>query len=76
MQSAILKQPHKITNFIEDLCTLFHSFWNMGKENRSLRFIDTTNPKKTITKLLWIESMRIVLKNAFRIIGIDAHEKM
>ena len=75
-QSAISKQPHKITNFIEDLSTHFHSFWNRGKEDKSLRFIDTSNPLKTISKLIWIESMRIVLKNAFQIIGIDAHEQM
>ena len=76
IQSAILKQPHKITNFIEDLSAHFHSFWNRGKEDKSLRFIDTSNPLKTISKLIWIESMRIVLKNAFQIIGIDAHEQM
>ena len=76
IQSANLKQPHKITNFIEDLSSHFHSFWNKGKEDQNLRLIDTSNPKKTIVKLLWIESMRIVLKNAFKIIGIEAHEKM
>ena len=76
IQSAILKQPHKITNFIEDLSAHFHSFWNKGKDDQSLRLIDTSNPKKTITKLLWVESMRIVLKNAFQIIGIEALAKM
>jgi arginyl-tRNA synthetase len=76
IQSVILKQPHKITNYIEDLSAHFHSFWNRGKDDKSLRFIDISNSKKTISKLLWIESMRIVFKDAFKIIGIDAHEEM
>ena len=75
-QSAIFKQPHKITNYIEDLSSSFHSFWNKGKDDQSLRFIDTSDVNKTITKLFWIESLRIVLKKAFDIIGIQAHEHM
>ena len=76
IQSAKLKQPHKITNYIEDLSAHFHSFWNRGKEDKSLRFIDINESQKTLSKLLWIESMRIVLKNAFQIIGIEAREEM
>ena len=34
------------------------------------------NIKKTITRLFWIESMRLVLKKAFDILGIQAHENM
>ena len=75
-QSAVSKQPHKITNYIEDLCSNFHSLWNKGQEDQSLRFIDISNVNKTITKLLWIESLRVVLKKAFDIIGIEAHEHM
>tara|TARA_Y100000590_G_scaffold465757_1_gene638970 strand:- start:610 stop:2355 length:1746 start_codon:yes stop_codon:yes gene_type:complete len=75
-QIGELKQPHKLIIYLEDLCSDFHSFWNKGKDDQSLRFIDTNNIKKTITKLLWIESFRIVLKRIFDLIGIDAHENM
>ena len=75
-QTSQLKQPHKITNYIEDLSSNFHSFWNRGKDDHNLRMIDSDNKIKTITKLLWIECFRIVLKRAFTIIGIEAHENM
>ena len=75
-QTSQSKQPHKITNYIEDLSSHFHSFWNRGKSEYSLRMIDTDDKIKTITKLIWIESFRIVLKRAFTIIGIEAHEHM
>ncbi len=75
-QSSISREPHRLTNLIEEISTLFHSFWNRGKENKSMRFIDDKNIIKTQSKLIWLESMRIVFKNIFNIIGIDYHETM
>ncbi len=76
LNTAETKQTHKITNFLEDLCYHFHSFWNMGKENESLRFINEKNINQTISKLIWIEAFRKVLNQAFNIIGIDSPESM
>ena len=74
--AAHTKQPHRVTNFLEDLCSLFHSFWNKGKDNESLRFIDEKNIDKTITKLIWISIFKKTLNHAFTIIGIDSPETM
>ena len=74
--SCTSREPHRLTNFIEDVSTSFHSFWNKGKENESLRFIDKNNILKTQSKLLWLQSMRIVFENIFNIIGIDYNETM
>ena len=54
----------------------FDAFWNKGKDNESLRMIHESNLKKTQSKLIWLESFRIVFKNAFNIIGINAPESM
>ena len=55
---------------------MFHSIWNKGKDNESLRFIDNANINHTRIKLFWIESFRIIIKDIFSIIGIEAPEKM
>ena len=75
-QVSQFRQPHKITNYLEDLSSIFHSFWNKGKEDQSLRLLDLQNIEKTMTKLIWIKSFRIVMKRAFTIIGIEANENM
>ena len=75
-QSSTLCQPHRITNYIENLSTIFHSFWNKGKDHSEYRLIDNSNINKTISKIIWIDSMRIVFRNAFKLIGIEANEKM
>jgi arginyl-tRNA synthetase len=76
LQAAENKQPHRITLYLEDLCSHFHSFWNKGKDDISLRMLDENNIEKTITKLIWIKSFKIVLNNAFKIIGISSPEIM
>ncbi len=75
-QTSNSLEPHRITNYLEKLSSSFHSIWNKGKDNELLRFIDENNLEKTQAKLLWIESLRIVLKNAFDIIGIHAPDSM
>ena len=75
-QSSYYNEPHRLTNYLEEVCSDFHSIWNKGKDNESLRFVDERNIKKTISKIFWIESFRIVLKDIFLIIGINAPEKM
>ena len=75
-QTAETKQPHRITNFLEDLSSNFHSLWNRGKDDSTLRFIDDKNIQNSIPKLIWLNTFKIVMKEAFVIIGIDAPESM
>ena len=74
--AALSEEPHKIVYYLENLSSLFHIFWNMGKEDRDLRFIDDNNIEKTLAKIYWIKSMQIVFRSAFKIIGIKPVKKM
>ena len=75
-QSSYYNEPHRLTNYLEEVCSDFHSIWNKGRDNESLRFLNEKNIKKTISKIFWIASFRIVLKDIFTIIGINSPEKM
>ena len=75
-QSSYYNEPHRLTNYLEEISSDFHSIWNKGKDNISFRFIDEKNIENTISKLFWLESFRIVLKDIFSIIDIDAPETM
>ena len=74
--AALSEEPHKILYYLESLSSLFHVFWNKGKEDKNLRFIDDSNIKKTLTKVYWIKSMQIVYRSAFKILGIKPVNKM
>ena len=43
-------EPHRIPVYLYELSTLFHSYWNLGKDNISFRFINDNKPT-SITKI-------------------------
>ena len=74
--AASTMQAHKLTNYLEDLCSNFHAFWNKGKDESSLRMLDENNIKSTISRIIWIQSFRNILKEVFTIIDISFPENM
>ncbi len=73
---AIKSEPHRLIYYLEELSALFHSFWNLGKEQKSLRFIDENNLEKTICKIYIIKSMQNIFKCAYKILGIKIIDRM
>jgi len=69
-EAAAKRMPHRITNYIFDLASTFHSFYNAEK------VLDADNMERTKARLALIQSTKITLKNALRLIGVSAPEKM
>ena len=67
-------EPHRIVYYLYDLATIFHSYWNMGKENKNLRFI--TNNKIKKSSLMLLKSLSIVINNGMKILGVSLPERM
>ena len=62
--------PHRITNYVNDLASAFHSFYNAEK------VLDPEQPEQTKARLALIKAVQITLKNALALIGVSAPEKM
>ena len=75
-QSTKYNEPHRLVNYLEEISSDFHSIWNKGNDNESLRFIDMKNIEKSISKIFWLKSFRVVLRDIFAIIDISAPENM
>ncbi|NMD70024.1 arginine--tRNA ligase [Bacillus sp. DNRA2] len=69
-EAAQKRIPHRITNYIYDLASAFHSFYNAEK------VLDPENKQKTQARLALIKSVQITLRNALALIGVSAPEKM
>ena len=67
-------EPHRIPIYLYELSSQFHSYWNMGRENESKRFIE--NNKITIDKKIFLKSISSVIKSGMDILGVEAPEKM
>ncbi len=68
-------EPHRIPIYLYELASLFHSYWNLGKENPEKRFI---NEEKKITndKLIFLKAISNVIKSGMSIVGVSVPEKM
>ena len=68
-------EPHRIPTYLYELSSLFHSYWNLGKDNPNKRFI---NDQKKITddKLIFLKAISNVIKSGMDIVGVSAPEKM
>jgi len=68
-------EPHKIPVYLYELSTLFHSYWNLGKENSSFRFIKD-NKASSLTKLAILKCILNVINSGMNLIGVNTPEKM
>lgn len=69
-EAALKRVPHRITNYIFELASMFHSFYNAEK------VLDSENPERTTARLGLVKSVQIALKNALALIGVSAPERM
>ena len=69
-------EPHRVTNYLYDLASLFHSLWNRGKDNTQLRFIDEQNPAHTAARLVLLRATVCILAEALNLLGITPVEEM
>ena len=68
-------EPHRIPVYLYELATLFHSYWNLGKDNISFRFISDNKPTSS-TKLIILKCISYVVKSGMNLIGVNAPNKM
>ena len=68
-------EPHRIPIYLYELSSEFHSYWNMGKDDESKRFI---NKQKKIPdeKLLFLKIVSNTIKTGMNIVGADTPQKM
>ena len=76
IESASKKfEIHKISYYLYDLSTLFHSYWSRGNDDKKYKFIEN-NKIKRIEILAIINLVTIVIQNGMKILGVSLPKKM
>ncbi len=68
-------EPHRIPTYLYELSSLFHSYWNLGKENPEKRFINNKN-EISDDKLIFLKSISNIIKSGMNIVGVSTPKKM
>ncbi len=68
-------EPHRIPVYLYELATLFHAYWNLGKDNVDHRFIKNDKAASQ-TKLIILKCVAYVIKSGMNLIGVSTPNKM
>tara|TARA_Y100000590_G_scaffold82435_1_gene91794 strand:+ start:1166 stop:2881 length:1716 start_codon:yes stop_codon:yes gene_type:complete len=66
-------EPHRIPFYLYELVTLFHSYWNLGKDNKEFRFVSVNLNN---SRLVLLQALSIVIRNAMTILGVSTPKIM
>ncbi len=69
-ESAMSREPHRIAHYLQELASVFHTFYNKH------RVLDSENVELTKARSLLVDCVRIVLRNGLTLLGISAPESM
>ncbi|TGW14753.1 arginine--tRNA ligase [bacterium NHP-B] len=74
--STRAREPHRITTFLTDVATRFHSLWSQGNQQTTLRFLREDDPDVSLARLALVQAMLYVLASGFAILGITPKETL
>ena len=74
--AAMAHEPHRIAFYLVDLASRFHSLWNAGRENPSLRFIVEDDAAITAARIQLVKATSFVIRTGLNVLSIKALEEM
>jgi arginyl-tRNA synthetase len=74
--AAAAHEPHRIAFYLHEVASAFHSLWNKGKDDVSLRFILEDDISLTRARLALIGGAASVIAGALDVMGVEALEEL
>jgi len=74
--AAQAREPHRIAFFLYDLAGDFHMLWNRGRDDSTLRFLQTGRPLETRARLALVAATATVIRSGLQVMGVEPVEEM
>lgn len=74
--AALAHEPHRVAFYLHDLASEFHSLWNLGNSDLSLRFIQKENNDLTAARLALVRACANVVACGLTVLGVEPLEEM
>ena len=75
-QAAEAREPHRVAFYLYELASDFHTLWNAGRDDASLRFIQEDQPAATSARIGLVAATAIVLRSGLAVLGVKPVEEM
>jgi arginyl-tRNA synthetase len=74
--AAQAREPHRIAFFLYDLAGDFHMLWNRGRDDATLRFLQTDRPEETAARVALVAATASVIRSGLAVMGVEPVEEM
>ena len=74
--AAEAHEAHRVAFYLHDLASAFHTLWNKGKDDTTLRFLSADDPELTLARLALVQAVAMVVASGLAVIGVEPVEEM
>ena len=75
-QAARAGEPHRVAYYLHDLASAFHSLWNKGNDNNTLRFIQKDAIEVTAARVALARALATTIASALAVLGVEPMEEL
>ena len=75
-QAAIAREPHRIAFYLQEVAASFHSWWNMGRDDATLRFLIEEDRETSLAHLALVTAVKNVIASALNVIGVEPLDEL
>ncbi len=68
-------EPHRLTFYLYELSTLFHTYWSKGNEDDKFKIIKSNNSYES-SSIIILQLLATVINNGMNILGVSLPDKM
>ena len=69
-------EPHRVIFYLIEISSEFHYLWSLGKDEASLRFLDSSEPNRSASYLALLSGYKNILTGALKLFNIDPIDSM
>jgi arginyl-tRNA synthetase len=74
--AAEAHEPHRVAFYLSEVAAGFHALWNKGRDDTSLRFIQTDDVPGTLARLALVRGTQAVIASGLGVLGVEPAEEM
>ena len=69
-QAASAREPHRVAFYLSDLAATLHGWWNMGRDDATLRFLIEDNRDLSLAHLALVKAVKTTIASALNVMGV------
>ncbi|MCA9771772.1 MAG: hypothetical protein KC466_05145, partial [Myxococcales bacterium] len=73
--AAAPREPHRLTSFLVELASAYHSYYTMGNRDRDLRVV-SDDAERSEARVLLSAAVQVVVRRGLGLLGVGAPERM